>query len=219
MSNDFFNEVEMQRMHDVLNEYQVASVVEAVAAQCDHELLFNIKTLINTEGRDDVAEILINKVIIPHNMKKLSASTQQLIDDGYWRGINVFGDAEKPPFSYSVGMHNTLGIELFISGIGGNTPCSIINNIGDYLKEHLDTPPENINEHVCHAITLADKRQGRYRLKEVSLDTMLEKYMIQLKPHLGDKLPKVYIIELPDKNNILPGEEGYDESFKQIISP
>ena len=216
MENQFFTQAEYDVLVSIFNEYQIESINNALAVEANHELLYNVKTAIGIHSSDELKKILIDNVIVPYNAKQLNAKTEQLIKEGKWVVQCVGGDGKHPPFAYTVGMLHINGFELFASGISPTVLGGFLNVVGEYLKDNPNILPDDLTESKLSLFDIGGGQKGRYRLVDASHTSIYSDYMYACKKHIGDKRPKIYVLALPDKNNRLPDEEGYDESFIQI---
>lgn len=216
MENRFFTQAENDVLAGILNEYQIESINNALAEEADHELLYNVKTAIGIHSGEELKKILIDKVVVPYNVKRIGAKTKNLIDEGKWMIQCVGGGDGQPPFAYTVGMQHINGFELFASGITPTVLGGFLNAVGGYLKENPNVLPEDLTERELGLFDITGGHNGRYRLMDVSNTSVYSDHMYACKEHVGGKRPKVYALVLPDKDNRLPDEEGYDGSFIQI---
>jgi hypothetical protein len=127
-----------------------------------------------------------------------------------WTVINVFGDEELNPYSYTIGLTKTFNHpEIVISGLDGEKACKILNLIGDNIKK------------------------GKiYANSKIQYDDILEKYNCEFKvinsqlyESLFGRAEWFYQKEIfdvfqciyPDNLNRLPEHEDYTMTIQDLL--
>lgn len=196
-----------------LNATQTEAIIDAIAdgfvdAEQFYELLNH-----ETFTAEDKYNNLIDKVIVPYGLQKLNEQITQRIDDGEFTYINVDRDGETPAFTYTVGGIPLIGAELlYVGEVPFNPPASIVNQAFDTLKDI-----EELTSDLGPVGTLVVSGDVRYRITSHPLHQNVGKFLKMVPTHFPDypQDTPVYVIELADSNNLLPGEEGYDATFVQ----
>lgn len=206
-------------LNHILNEYQVDTIKE-VLKNDEGGVKMNILTSILNNDQltdEEKTERLVDEIIIPHNMERLWNQTTARIENGGWTIQGVY-DAE-PPFAYTIGLSQQSTYELIASGIDVRTLADLLNTLGEHLKSNPDTKIEDIRPETLPLFTINNGEQGRYRIVDVTSRQLFEDYMCQLDCYV-EITPELTVLALilPDANNKLPGEEGYDENFVQLFT-
>lgn len=165
-------------------------------------------------GRVELRQAILDNIITPLKKLKLSKNIKKMIAESGYVAIGSI-DTQCVEFVYSIGLLEKYRFELLcgMSGIPILTINEIVSTTVDHLKEHgnLNTLPSNVGK-------LTSGENLRIRIDEMPIADVLHTHLLMV-PNFQDVLPddKVLIIRLPDANNILPGEEGYDTDFKQPL--
>lgn len=200
-------------LKDLLTEDQIQTVNNAV----ENEFITSVALgeLVNHETytTDEKRNILIDTVIVPYNMAKLENDINEAIENGKVASISVGGDGETPLFIYTVGGIPIMGGELLLVGnIPPQVGSSILNVAFEAAKEKGE-----VSGDLGTLATLEDGDDLRYLIKTQTLGETVKDFLNLVPKHFPDAPldTPVYVIEVGDENNLLPGEEGYDETFIQ----
>lgn len=117
--------------------------------------------------------------------------------------------------TYTIGLAPKHGFEIF-SSIVDEKMRQIINELVHCERTEVGTVYE------CSTLGTVHNGALRLRLTEVTdqndreflIDQLL--YQADLRYHLGDK--RILCLEVGDRNNVLPGEPGYDVQFLQGVA-
>lgn len=174
------------------------------------------QNLENGEPAVNIVEAIQELYVFPLAKKAIKEETQKRIDRGWWTVVGVMGDGETPPFNYTVGLGGVTGREITLSGISPETATSLINTLGEYLKDNPTVAVEDID---CQFGALRDGTPLRYRIEQRPLLTVVDEYAYQIEGYY-EITPEMtmLIVVLPDANNCLPGEDEYDEGFRQLTN-
>lgn len=158
----------------------------------------------------------LDKVIIPFNLMKFDYGIIKRIDAG---GHTVMCVAGKEGFAYTIGLTNNRPTphELYISVGIGSVAQSMLNEIA---KEYPDGnyPTEPIELKSCFVKKGNRKFDSRVRIvKSTAPEKIIEDNFRRIDQWTGILPTDIYIVYVADINNILPGEEGYDINFKQLV--
>lgn len=147
-------------------------------------------------------------------MQGIVEKIQQNIERGGHTVIEVGADEDTPTYAYSVGLYQHTRQEVFCSCLPTGISQPILNHVAMELLED----PE-LTELKELPFLLGDGEQIRYSLKRVPLQQLTEAYS-HLIGNYFDIQPEdqAVVIFLPDGNNILPGEPGYNSEYKQLTS-
>lgn len=164
-------------------------------------------------SRISTKEEAIDQLIVPFNLKKLDAGIRDKVAAGGYMVMMVNGDEG---YSYSIGLtvNGKHSHELVIPYSIGAVAQLIINEIVEVYPDHEypDTPIE---------VDCAQVDGQRLRIKiDKALHTSraISKCFARL-DRWTDRFPTaVYFIHVADKNNVLPGEPGYDTSMRPTIN-
>lgn len=181
---------------------------------CDHyEALTNesrekfIEGLKNCKTDDDV----IYGFIVPYNLKKMNNGIRDKIAAGQYTCMSV-GPGENnssPGFAYSIGLSVVSDIKAEIV-VAGHTECS--NVIIDEAHGILLNNPHANGVHELKSIT-----PNRIRIVKIQdVETFTLEHFARIDQWLDSKPETLYLVQLADKNNVLPGEYGYDVSYLQL---
>lgn len=184
-----------------LNPFQIETLLSLPQPQLEYFLSPAVNTARQT----------LDKLIIPHNLTKMNAQIEALIQSGKFTVMSVAGEEG---FSYSVGLtvNGKHSHELLVGASIGTAGHSIINEIADMYPDHqypitpieLDTATVN-------------KRKLRCRIiKSLRPNAIIEKYFARIDQWTRTFPKEIYLVVIGDKNNVLPGEPGYDENLKQL---
>lgn len=201
-------------IQNVLNEHQIAVIDQFLTEEPDA-----LETLVRAANRlKDTAlkEFLIETIIIPFNKKRLYLQMQDRIAQGHWTVQGVGGDASSPSFAYTVGLSVHCGVEAFCSGLDLQTMGGLLNTLAEILKVNPQAGVEDLPEPL---ITLVDGQVGRIRLERISLAQACHTHTYAVRG-VRDNIheeEQLVVLVFPDENNRLPGEEGYNQAFKQIL--
>lgn len=206
-------------LNRILNEHQVATIKETLKNDEVGVKASILTSILDIEQLTDEekTERLVDEIIVPHNMERLWNQTTTRIENGGWTIQGVY-DAE-PPFAYTIGLSQQSTYELIASGIDVRTLADLLNTLGEHLKSNPDTKVEDIHPEALPLFRINNGEQGRYRIEVVTSPKLFEDYMCQLDRYV-EITPALTVLALilPDANNKLPGEEGYDESFVQLFT-
>lgn len=137
-----------------------------------------------------------------------------MTDDTY-DVIVVDGEGDEPSYGYTVGGIPIMGGELlFIGNVPQETIAGIVNHfMGTYKAEggYVDD---------VNAVGTLSSSGGeiRHRVIQKDLIDFVVDYLVKVNdlfPDFDEETP-VYILEIGDENNVLPGEDGYNENFLQF---
>ena len=130
--------------------------------------------------------------------------------------IGVLGDEETPTFSYTVGLGlSYCAPELIIVGVHPRDAHMVLNNLGTYVKHSAGAPvkagkfPAG-DEHTLNgamAVYLVPLNEGERREK------MCQVY------NFDPNFQQAFQIVIPDREGLLPWEEGCQEAFAKQPLP
>lgn len=143
--------------------------------------------------------------------EEFHAYCDETIRNAGWMALTVNSSV---PYTYSVGFTE---IDLPEIIVYAKVPTRIQGTMVDNLcrKMHeINNIPGNLNEVVDFQI---GENIARFVLREVTANALvLENYALQTKHRYGLTARYLQLV-LADKNNLLPGEEGYDVEFIQPL--
>lgn len=189
-----------------LNDYQIESVVDALNDSQKWRLIYQKELEKFNQGVCDLERNpLIDAIIIPFNVQRLTSGITDRIVDDKWTVMYVGAGDDEPAFAYTIGLVNLIGKELMVSGIPYKTAGIILNSVAQQLIDGVD-----INQ---LDIMVTPKE---HRIVHVSLKQACEEMPLTIKHYCRVKEEdQLMVIVLADKNGLLPGDEGYDETFDQ----
>lgn len=190
-----------------LNERQIATILEGAPAWTNIFL---------DDAKVPDRQAALDKVIIPYNAMKLDYGIIKRMDAG---GHTVMCVAGKEGFAYTIGLtHNRPSPhELFISVGIGTAAQSMLNEIANKYPDG-DYPTEPIELTSCFVKKGKLKLDSRVRIvKSIDPQKIIEDNFRRIDQWTGIYPADIYIVHVGDINNLLPGEEGYDVDFKQLI--
>ena len=195
------------------NEYQINTLLnieeDSNWIHVPEKMLLDYK-----EGKleEEKVKEYLTQVIIEINLDRLLGEHKERMEkNGYT--VTVVGGERAT--AYTVGLSVSEGYELVTqSNIAGKVLGIVINAVVGELRdsgfeENLTLKTFNINntEARCKLVEVKDVEW----LGENITYGMFNSDWLETKP------TKVYQVLLGDKNNILPGENGYDVSFEQTL--
>jgi len=201
-------------IQNALNEYQLATLEAYIDS--DPGGLENLRNLARTIPENEIEEAVVNGIIVPFNIQRYRQDTDKSLSEGKWVVMGIFGDETVQGYAYTVGLTNRCHVELFCSGISHNHMGVILNTLGERL---IDFPELALDDPYFTEglFSLADGTPGRTRLQRVPLQSAANNYAYAVNTHIDVKEEHGMIVVIfPDENNILPGEEGYNQDFVQI---
>lgn len=114
-------------------------------------------------------------------------------------------------YSYTVGLTDQLGYELIMINGSRHSGTLLTDIVHDVLKNNPGLGVPFVNNDFKVVVGGDDIR---LKMVEISLDSGNASFVREGVP----EVKRVVQVQLGDKNNILPGEEGYDETFVQDIA-
>lgn len=204
----------MNVLKTLLNEEQLKTVQDVLAAgEVEAEAL---QALIEDDQLtdEDKTKTLIEKLIVPYRSRAIEADIRERLANGEHQIVGVGSDGENPPFAYSIGGIDKIGAELLVvANIDLGALGSILNVAMDAF-EKAGTHTQDIGQ----IGTLAKTGEAlRYRILPRMLSENVGDFL-RMVPDFYPEYPletPVYVIELADGENLLPGEDGYNDDLIQ----
>lgn len=200
----------------MLNEFQINTLAENLefnlTPKRDYTILVKdaLKGLV-VDGMADQKNL--TDIIIAINIPKMQDFFDKKIEEVGWAIQGVGADENFPTFGYTVGMCKSFGIELiFIGPLSFRAIEDIINRYGDLIK-HKKIPLDELLKPREDVLSNMGKAGARYLSKLVKANAEKARYNY-MNNRRGEDFD-VYQILIQDVNNKFPGEEGYDENFRQ----
>jgi hypothetical protein len=146
---------------------------------------------------------LETKKIKDESEKKLIENVRQF----GWSIMNVFDEkGNEPDFSYTIGIHHTTGQpELIITGIPGEPAKGILNEIGQYMKNHKIEPFKKYTDFLANDIPAI------FLPVDVTVHRKLVGFNIWF--YEGKDFPLFQVV-WPDKEGHFPWEQECAEGIK-----
>lgn len=190
-----------------LNEHQIQTILEGAPAWTNVFL---------DDAKIPDRQAALDKVIIPFNTMKLDYDIIKRIDAGDHTVMCVAGEEG---FAYTIGLTNNRPSphELYISVGIGSVAQSMLNEIaGEYPDGNYPTEPIELKS--CFIKKGNRKFDSRVKIvKSTAPEKIIEDNFRRIDQWTGILPTDIYIVYVADINNILPGEEGYDINFKQLV--
>lgn len=144
----------------------------------------------------------------PQKVKDYYQEIQKVIDKVGYAIQGVFGDGK--PVCYTIGLTPLLGAEILTTApISLDTLYQMLRtNIDDFIKNKQSIPVD-----VFSGGYLKNGDELRCKLVDVSTN----KDVLNFITVRTCNVDKVYQLYFGDINNILPGEDGYDNNFDQEL--
>lgn len=194
--------VETKASHLGLNEQQIETLQSMPIASMEQFLSSSIVT------KHDA----IDRLIVPFNLQRMDREIRQQVQSGRHLVMGVGGDAG---FAYSIGLtvNGKHSHELIVPYSIGSVSQIIINEIVDiYCDHHYPTNPIELDQAL-----VADKPLRVRIVKSKDARKVIADCFARI-DRWTDKFPQdVYYVQVGDKNNVLPDEPGYDETFTMSI--
>lgn len=198
----------------ILNEFQITTLAENLEFNLTPSEKFTILVKDALEGMvlDGVAtEENLTDIIIAINIPKMNAFFDEKIEEIGWAIQGVGADKDSPMFGYTVGLCKSCNVELiFIGNLSFQAIEDIINRYGNLIRNEK-IPFEELLKPRADILHGMGKREYLAKLVKVDADKARHNY---IKVKRGEGFD-VYQILIQDANNKFPGEEGYDENFRQ----
>lgn len=205
---------ESQKLDTLLSEEEQAIIHRAIAEDnLSNELLseiLNQPKLTKEEKRN----LLISDVVDPYRtvddfIKRLKKSIKK-----YKHQFLVCPSTEtRPKILYSVGCIDRFNGELLFVG---NVSFDLIGHAFNYITEEFEK--DGFKEDVGSVLLMEDNTTPiRYRFLKLLVKDHTKTVLTvfpRLYPEFDPQTP-LYVFEVGDANNHLPGEDGYDDSFLQ----
>ena len=157
----------------------------------------------------EVESVLI-RLVIHINKSKLNQQHKERIDAGGYTVQVILSD---PSLVYTVGLSVTSGVELaYQANMSTEFMSSIVNELAQDIQEH------GLVTETTSKLYLAGEEELRVKLVLVEdKDNLIDKVTLGMGNPLWliEKPDKVYQVLTGDERNLLPGEDGYDETFSQ----
>lgn len=196
----------------VLNNSQADTLARALEENPDR--LAEVHAAIQRLSPFDLEWYLIINFIIPYNSARLHTATEERLKKNEHTVVSVFTDEHGPSFAYTVGLLTETGQELFCSGLNLDTMGIILNQAAAQLRK----TPELTELSTSLMVRLRTGEAGRIGIKRVSLQDAVESYCLDVAKHFTvEPHHKLLVLLFPDKENLLPGESGYDAAFDQLL--
>lgn len=124
----------------------------------------------------------------------------------------VFSSGDGPAFAYTIGFTGTVGFELL--ALAGQNTDLLAYVLQVYA--HLAKSGENIELERNDIVASAVRPNQGLRTKCIPVDAQraTQDYVCNVR----GEVKRVYQILIADKNNLLPDEQGYDQTFRQPLS-
>lgn len=202
-----------EQLTHYLNDHQVETILSGVADGFIREA--DVEELLSHPVMDDQdkTNALIRHGVAPYNMVEFDKEVKKKIEAGEVQIIFVEGGETTPPFTYTVGALPLIGGEvLFMAPLGGQVLAGVVHRVVTQFQEHGES------EHVGAIGTVNESDEElRYRILRKSLVDHTAELLTNATKHFPDhdvEAP-LWVVEIGDKNNRLPGEDGYDEDLPQ----
>jgi hypothetical protein len=125
-----------------------------------------------------------------------------------WAVSGNRGDAQAPPWAYSVGIWlNSQGPELIVCGLPLENAASIINAIGARVADGADIAPGVVLDDVCRA---------PLTFRPVDMSWRTSGLMSASDSFYGMVRPPYLQVVWPDRNDCFPGDPGFQQGFDGI---
>lgn len=192
-----------------LNDYQKESLIDALNTSDEWVGIYRQELEKFTQGNKEYdTHPLIEKIIIPFNVRLLTTDITDRIEKGSWTVMYVSGGEEEPAFAYTIGLTQHIGRELMVSNIPQGTAGFVINSVADQLIEGIDED----------AIELP-VTPDRYRMVNIPLNKGCGEMPLTVKQYCTvEDRHQLTVILLADAEGVLPGENGYNEDFQQFYA-
>lgn len=200
----------------MLNEFQISTLAENLEFNLTPTQDYTVLVKDALKGmvvKGEATQKNLTDIIISINIPKMNAFFDQKIEEIGWAIQGVGADKNFPSYGYTVGMCKTFGIELiFVGPLSFNAIQDIINRYGDLIK-HKKIPLDELLKPREDVLANMGKAGKRYLSKLVKTNAEKVRYNY-IRNKRGEDF-EVYQILIQDANNKFPGEEGYNEDFRQ----
>lgn len=169
-------------------------------------------------SRDDYFQFMKEKAIDPESIDKLrmtvaisviKAKENKLIKEHGYTKQFVTAGADTPPFCYSIGLTAQTGFEVLCVAA---LPMEHLACMVDYVAKSYLPGGEPFLPGIYEGWLIGKGEIPlRTQLKEVVLEQARKEYVMNTR----GEVTRVFQVLIADKNNVLPGEPGYDIEFLQ----
>lgn len=199
--------------NSTLNEYQKGTLTDFLESKNA-----NTVTITDTEVTKPIEEmdelevhLTLMRLVVHLNIAKINQEHKERIESGDYTVQVVTSD---PPLVYTAGLSLTSGIELaYQTNMDIRFMSDIVNGLAKGIKEN-----GLLEETTSKQYLTGEEKDLRIKLVLVEeKDKLIDKLTLGMgNPNwLPNRPDKVYQVLVGDERNILPGEEGYDETFLQ----
>jgi hypothetical protein len=164
--------------------------------------------------KEEKYALLVREVIEPYQQRDQLNHIKDAIKQYKHQLVGVPATQEKPPYLYTVGGIDRFGGELLYVG---NMDFTDMGNLINYMVFEFDR--DGFKEDVGQ---IADADEAgtplRYQWVHACVKDHTEDFLTLyplLFPHYHPETP-LYVLEIGDRNNRLPGEPGYDKDLRQF---
>lgn len=131
-----------------------------------------------------------------------------------WSIVQVGSGKTDPSFAYTVGYTAKMGVEFIVVG-GGVTGGNLLNYICDNIVKSNTIPLDTPLSTGDYLVTVDGQPQPlRLRIVELDMGSVTAGNVTSRVP--GIDVTRILQLQTGDRNNILPGEPGYDGLVQEL---
>lgn len=165
-----------------------------------------------------IKDMLIDLYINPQPFltEELASIEKDIRSDKYAIIVHR-AQGEIPSYAYTVGLTDYLGYEITVSGRSEAMLGEMLNAFSAAALDAKKQLDGKELDNVLSLVNTAVKRKFRttYRFGELTKEMALSR-LHHVYYRYGDDIKNVASIVFPDRKGKLPGDKGYDKSFKQL---
>jgi hypothetical protein len=198
----------------LLNEFQM----ETLATNLDTNLLPDERepvllkeVLPGMYRQGDATTEKLTELVVMINIPKVHNRFDEMIAKHGWAFMGVGGDRDWSPSIYTIGLCKEYGLELlFIAPLNMTILQQVTTSYVNLIRDQK-VPVEELLKPRSDILNGAGGRTFLAKLVKVNREKATENYVRVTRGEGFD----VYQIVIQDANNKFPGEEGYNEDFRQ----
>ena len=128
------------------------------------------------------------------------------VEQNGWHVLNVFAEDGVPPFSYSIGLYQTLGHpEIFIAGLPSRVADPLIHSVGEEIRAGRSFEAGEVNSDLLRGHDCAFRPVPRHAYQEY-FGRAIDFYD-------GENFPVLQLV-YPDQEGRWPWDDGAEEGFR-----
>lgn len=193
----------------VYNNYQLKLFAEGYRLQSFVEAEFDFSDYLRWLG--DMSQGTFDEKLTRLFSIKITELQRKHIEEYGYSLMGVGAGDVDPSYTYTVGLSKILGFELVVVNLPLHLSSPLLNGVIDNLKKGNVTPDVVFTD---DEFTIEDVL-ARLKITDIDMDSNTAE---GVKGRIdGIEVTQIKQLWLPDQNNVLPDEPGYDNTFMQTL--